>query len=570
MEKKYKKISLFKFVLLGFLIGIGTFVLSMTMVRSGIEREYGVGFWGPNGHDGVWHLALQNQVAKKLPPQNPVFSGEKLVNYHYFYDLLVVWVAKILVLPNSFVYFQLMPVVTAFLIGLFSFMVGFGWKKSYWTGFWLTFFNYFAGSLGWIVTLLRSAEIGGESMFWSMQSISTLINPPFALSLLVILAGSLCLVLRKKTILSLILAGLLFGFVVNIKAYGGLVVLTGLFFWAVHGLVKNKDKKMVFVWLGAVFLSTATFLLKNRQSAGLFELNPFWFVNSMIESSGRLYIPKLASARYNLALEGLGLKFILIEAFSLFVFVLGNMGTRVLGLFKATKKIIKNETDDFDWFLLSAMAIGFLLPLFFTQKGTAWNTIQFFYYFLFFANFYLAEFIAGLTKRLKTKWLVLAVFSIIVFTVPTTYSTVRGYFGKNPATYIPMFELEALKFLKSQPDGVVLTFPYNQYDKDKLKPPLPLRFYETTAYVSAYSGKLVYLEDEMNNEITGFDWQKRKKLADDFFKSKDPITARGFLLNNNIDYIYLVANQSYALTEEQLGLEVIFAGQQAKIVKVRR
>ena len=266
MEKKHKKIGLPKLLLLGFLIGLGTFILSMTMVRSGLSKEYGVGFWGPNGHDGVWHLALQNQVAKSIPPQNPVYSGESLVNYHFFYDLLVVWIAKILALSNSLVYFQLMPVVTAFLIGLLSFLVGFFWKKDYWVGFWLVFFNYFAGSLGWIVTLLRSAEIGGESMFWSMQSISTLINPPFALSLVVILAGSLCLVSRKKTILNLVLAGLLFGFVVNIKAYGGLVVLTGLFFLSVYKLIKNKDKKMIFVWLGAVLLSLVTFLLKNRQS----------------------------------------------------------------------------------------------------------------------------------------------------------------------------------------------------------------------------------------------------------------------------------------------------------------
>ena len=158
----------------------------------------------------------------------------------------------------------------------------------------------------------------------------------------------------------------------------------------------------------------------------------------------------------------------------------------------------------------------------------------------------------------------------MIFTLPTTYSTAKGYFGKTPATYIPKFELEALKFLKNQPDGVVLVYPYNKYDKDGLKTPLPLRFYETTAYVSAYSGNEVYLEDEMNNEITEYDWQKRKKLAIEFFESKDPITARGFLLNNNIDYIYLVGDQSYSLADDQLGLEVIFVNQQAKIVKVKK
>lgn len=567
MEKRFEKITKCKLISLILLLLVGTFLLSMTMVRSGIERDYGIGFWGPNGHDGVWHLALQNQVHKNSPPLNPVFSGEKLTNYHYFYDLLVAGIGKATGITYSTIYFQILPVLTAFLIGLMSFIVGYRWRKDYWTGFWLTLFNYFAGSLGWIVTLLRSGQIGGESMFWSMQSISTLINPPFAFSLVFILSGMLVLLTRKKSLIHFILLGLIFGIIINIKAYGGLIGLVSLFGYAVYSYFHN-EKKILFGWLLAVFITLITFVVKNGQSVNLFEFNPFWFVNSLIESSGRLYLPKIASARYNLAAAGFGPKLFLIESFSLFVFILGNMGTRIVGFVDIAGRTLKKRLEAIDWFLIVGMIAGFSVPLFFTQKGTAWNSIQFFYYFLFFANFYTASIISSIQKGKNKKFSAFVILLIVLATVPTTYSTVFDYFGKNPAAYIPKYEIEGLKSLAQQPDGVVLSFPYDQYKKRDLKAPLPLRFYETTAYVSAYSNKVSYLEDEMNNGITGFDWAEKKDQAEKFFSSNDPIIARGFLLNNDIDYIYLAGDQFLPMEPPDCGVKVIFNNGQVRIYKV--
>src|SRR3990167_3443776 len=64
-----------------FLIFIGTLSWSLVMVRSGVT-----GFWGPNGHDGVWHVALANSL-KRGSFEMPVFSGENLKNYHIGFDL---------------------------------------------------------------------------------------------------------------------------------------------------------------------------------------------------------------------------------------------------------------------------------------------------------------------------------------------------------------------------------------------------------------------------------------------------------------------------------------------------
>jgi len=67
------------------LILIGTAVWSLTMVKSGLTYPYGVGFWGPNGHDGIWHISLAQSLAKGSW-EIPIFAGETIKNYHIGFD----------------------------------------------------------------------------------------------------------------------------------------------------------------------------------------------------------------------------------------------------------------------------------------------------------------------------------------------------------------------------------------------------------------------------------------------------------------------------------------------------
>ena len=96
-------------------------------------------------------------------------------------------------------------------------------------------------------------------------------------------------------------------------------------------------------------------------------------------------------------------------------------------------------------------------------------------------------------------------------------------------------------FVSTQPTGVVLTYPYDKYEKFKFTknphPPLCLR---ATSYFQTLFKQITYLEDEMNLASSGFDWQSRRQNSLDFFKQLDIFKDQGFLVNNQIDYIYLV------------------------------
>jgi hypothetical protein len=549
------------------LIIIGSIIVSCTMIRSGIIYNFGMGFWGPNAHDGLWHISLINQIKQQIPPANPVFSKTILSNYHWGFDLFLALLSKVFLINPITLYFQIIPLVFSTLLGILSYTLAQKIYKNKKISFYFVFLNYFAGSLGFLVTYFKSQTIGGESLFWSMQSISTLINPPYALSLIILIIGLIIWqnIYKKNVIIEHLILGIFLGLLTAIKVYSALLIGFSLTVFYLYSFYKEKKINKSSITLLATTAIFSYIILKifgvSSQNSFL-EYKPFWFTHSLIESVDKLYIPRLATLLQNLSENPFTYKFpfyIGLEISLVFVFIIGNFGTRLLGL----SKIINNKLLDIEKLLLILIAIGIILPLLFVQKGTAWNTIQFMYYSLLFSNLFFAKFLSSL----KNKFLI---FIILIFTTITSYSTLKDYFGNPPPTAIPPPQLEALKYLSKLSDDIILSYPYDQFKKNNLKTPIVINLYETTAYVSAMTGKTSYLEDEMNLDITRYNWQDRKKEALDFFNSNNKYQARGFLINNDIDYIYLVDDQNIKLNTDDLQIDKIFENSSTKIYKVQK
>src|SRR3989304_8380869 len=101
------------------LIAIGSVTWSLTMIKSGLIYAFGMGFWGPNGHDGIWHLSLIESLSR-FSLHMPVFAGEALRNYHFGFDLILAIVHKLTFIPVSNLYFQISPPLLAVGIGYFA------------------------------------------------------------------------------------------------------------------------------------------------------------------------------------------------------------------------------------------------------------------------------------------------------------------------------------------------------------------------------------------------------------------------------------------------------------------
>jgi len=529
-----------------------------------------MGFWGPNGHDGIWHISLASSLAR-FSGEMPVFSGEVLKNYHLGFDASLALLHLITRLPFSLLYFQILPPLLAAAVGFAVYRFVTVWTGSKSAARWVLFFTYFGGSFGWLVSLVRFDRLGGESMFWSAQSISTLINPPFAVSLIFLFSGLTYFILDRAHPRRLYfwIQILLFGLVGFYKVYAGVIVMSGLGLCSLQDWIQGRRSRTLQIFAGSLVLFLLAFLPANSGSSGLLVWQPLWFLETMMGLSDRLDWWRFYQAMTNYRLGGNWIKAVPAYAVALAIFLAGNFGTRLLGFWHLKSHDRSISLSLTGIFLLQGIAIGIIFPMFFLQKGTPWNTIQFFYYSQIFAGILAGIAVDSFLQKQKKSNSILIITILAILTLPTTFDTLRHYLPSRPPAKISNEEIEALRFLSVIPDGVVLVPPFNrsraQYGR--LEPPRPLYAYESSAYVSAYSDHPVYMEDEVNLDITGYDWHTRKSELEAFFNTKNIDEARQFLNVNYIRYIYLseVAFLRPRFSATQLGFEGIFENGQAAI-----
>lgn len=530
------------------LILLGSLSWSLTMVKSGLKYPFGLGFWGANGYDGVWHIGLINNLAK-FNFENPVLSGEIVKNYHIGFDLFLAIIHRITSIPVSVLYFQIFPPLAAILIGWLTYIFVNSWTKNKSAALLATFFTYFGGSVAWIIGM-------GESTFWSHQSMSTLINPPYTLSLIFILVGLVSLQKGK-----LVLSVLFFGLLIQIKAYAAILILGGLFVASVYEFYKSHTFKYAKVFIGSLIVNLILFSLVKNDSLSVFSWYPFWFLETLFAARDRLSWPKMAEAMMSYKTQSVVVKYLLAYGLAGLIFVVGNFWTRLIFLKDIFKKI-----DAYKLMFLSMIAFGLFMPTFFVQIGTPWNTIQFLYYSLFFSGI-----LAGIAVSNMNKF---AVVVVVLLTIPTSVIGIKSTFVTNtPPAIIPTEEIESLNFLRSQENGTVLSYPFDTASNFAVLPnKIPLYKYSNTAYLPAYSEKSIYFE-RTNVEIMGYDWEDRRNNALDFFKTTDLAKAKNFLNDNNIRYLYLVKEMSpisgelLKLGPADLGLSKIFENNVSIIYK---
>ncbi len=554
----------FNFLVAG-LIAAGSIFQSIPTFKSGLNFPYGLGFWGPNSHDGVWHISLINQLAESVPPKNPIFGGELLKNYHYFYDLLVALTNYVVGIPVSDLVFRFYPVTFSIILGIGTFcIVKYFFKiKEKLAAVFSIYLVYFAGSFGWIVEYFRSKQLGGESAFWANQSISFNLNPPFAISLLFVIA-ILLLLPNLKSKLSAVLVSILAGSLIVFKAYGAILIMIS---FILVGILK-RNPAFILTFFLSILLSALLFLPNFSVGSKLLIFSPFWFIHSMIDAPDRVGWVRLSLARTAGLEQGHWFKFFAAEAIGLALFIAGNLGTRVFALLSLLKtKAIFKDTNLLFIFIFSLLSL--FIPILFIQAGTPWNTIQFIYYFLYISALLGGIVFARLVVKLPKAVAIVSAAAFILLTPINSWTTFSGYLGENPHAFISKAEIEALEFLRSQGDGIVLTYPYDAKLKNKLGEPWPILAYDSTAYVSAISGKQVFLEDEPQNQIllTGYietGGLKERVVASRYFFYKPEAK---FLSDNNIKYIYLPKVFNIKLEEPFIGH--IFENEEVTLYKVK-
>lgn len=581
-ELKKLRLGLSKKNIVFFFLILITGVISQVLVNapSGLPYQDGLYFWSSHGRDGIWHLALMEEMHKSVFPfQNPVFAGYRLQNYHFFVDLLMSEVTRLVPFYSLDVYFRFVPVLFSILLGLSSFILARLWVNSRTAGIWAMFFTYFVGSFGYIVIFLRNGNIfGGETVFWINQPHSVVGNPPQAAAFIILLTFIVLFLryLQSYKDAYLILLILLGGVIAGFKVYAGMVLLITLFLTGLYAALFNKNYKILMTWIGISVLSLCVLIPNSSSSTKFVIFEPWWFIRTMVVDKLGL-IDWEHKRQHYLSVGRLTsyLRILQLEIISFFIFLLGNLGTRSLGFLKFIKIFKRGIKGDlFSLFFISFTCISFLIPLFFLQRGVVYNSIQFAQYFLLLFGLLSAIAVTEFMRKLKNLYLriILSVI-IVVFSVPTQIGLLWQFYSNPALSKITYQELDALNFLRSQSgeDAVILTAPFNKYEKAKYKdPPIPIYAWYDTGYVSAFSAKQSLIADEEQITIMGYDVNALSKAREEIFQTADVKLINEFLKKYGVDYIYLAWDQKFATDSATINMDLAFENKDTRVYKVRK
>lgn len=514
-----------QFIVLLLIFLLGTLGQLAIIAPSGRAVNGELVFWSAHGHDGAWHIASMNEIGKGWPLQNPAFAGEKLVNYHFFSDIAPAFFQKYLGFSSLDLYFRFFPFLYSILFGATAYLLGKRLGKSFSAGLWSYVFIIFGGSFGYIVTLLQQRGVGGESIFWATQPQSSIGNPPQIVSNIIVLSFFYFLSfyegLKKKIVFAI--CAILAGVLVVFKVYAGVVVLAALFlsgFWQLA--------------IAAGAISALLYFPNTSGSTSFLIFQPWWFIRTMVVEPSRLnWIDLELRRQFYLDRGGWRsiLRIIEYESVAFFIFFLGNLGTRVVGLIEVLKS---------SRVLVLTIVISFLAPLLFLQKGVASNTNQFLQYFVLLFGLLAGLSVAKIMNKLKSGFVKIILTALIVaLSVPTQVALLYDFYSRPAFAKINQEELSALNKIKeSYPkDTVILTPAYNKYTDLKMTTPDIWDWFDT-AYVSAFSAKRTYLADTEQVDIMGYDFKERLAFQEKIFSEPSALTVAKQMKEKGLTILY--------------------------------
>jgi hypothetical protein len=512
-------------ILMGALIMLGTAFQLFLVAPSGITTGEGVAFYGINFHDGVWHVALMELLQQPFPPANPISGNVTLTGYHYLVDLFGSEWARLFGLSPLLLTFRLMPALFALITGAGVWAITRRLKVKPIGQAVAVVMTYLGGSFSYALPLLGKNTNPGESAFWAQQAITTYINLPLGISFAVMLIVLVLVLNYEKTRQpwNVILAGFIAGSVISIKAYGGLLLLVALGGWFLHNLIKKQHVK-AHVAAGAIMVSISLLLVfpSIKQGAQTFVYEPGWFLKTMMEAPDRFNYPNWEKLRLTYVSHGNYPRLIQLWGTAFLLFIGGNMGMRLVSfpILLSRWKRAGSQLRTFLGLTFIMILIATLMPMLFIQAGTVWNTVQFFYYALFFSGIY-----TGIAVGfLPSKWTPLLALGILILALPSNVNTVNDYaskYIKGEAEVIEHDHVEALVALKLEPEGMVLA-PY----------------YEN-AYITAFSGKPVWFGDKTQADILLLESEENiLELRRYFIECKSEAQFKDFINHHNIRYVY--------------------------------
>ncbi len=544
---------------------------------SGLLYENGLNFWSSQGHDGLWHVSLIEEISRNFPPSMPLYAGHTLTNYHYISDIFMGEFSRLFPFFTSLdLYFRFYPILFSFLIGLSVYVFVSRIKNSI-AALWSVFFTYFCGSFGYIILILKHQfPIGGETMFWASQGNTILGNPPHALGIIYLTTILLLLSLYEKFRSNryLVLTVFIGLFMVGIKVSSGILAVLGLVVAGIYLLFKEKNPALLIAGLIIGITNFVTLKIISPVAESFLVFNPLWFPRTMMVVRLDNVDWELRRQHY-LSLHNFKANVHLVfhEGYATLLFIIGNTGLRILGLIEIITQSHKQISSSYI-FMLSGMIGALVVVLLFVQNGVTYNLIQFIQIYLHYFGIFAGITVTAILAKLhRQKYLqIITAILVVTFSIPTVIGNLFDFYGpgRNPLATVSNAEIEGLNWLKSNsdPNAIILTKPFDKNAHYRYKSqPIPINAWYPTMYVHSLTGRHTFLSGEEQLQITGYDIKADLEASNQFFKQNNP----SFLSQNFINYIYVRKDElDIPLDEKVNAIKLVFGNSEVVIYKYEK
>lgn len=367
--------------------------------------------------DSPLHVSMINELVKQFPPIDPGFSGNYLRNYHFLYNLTASMVVWIFHLTSLTVHFRTMPLLFAFLWPFLTFILAKRLFKNIFPSALTTFLVMFGASFTPFIVWIYHIQLNFNSGMGILQPSGSLLNPPFASSVVVLLTSLYFLVRFEQTKNErlLFLLPFFFGMAVSYKVYAGIVGLAGFGIYTLLRL-KRHTWKIAVSGLAAVGIALSVYW-PFTGSSGFLVWAPLWVIHEIARAS-------LPFIRYDNAIAEYAKLFdptrtIVLEVKLLLYYIVGNFGLRILG-FVGLVSWWKGERVSRIIIILffTMFLVAFFIPLLFMQSLKPYEICQMFNYALLVLAFPTGYFIAR-TANSRSRLLTWIIVCLVVgFSIP--------------------------------------------------------------------------------------------------------------------------------------------------------
>lgn len=376
-----------------------TFVQSIITFSSGDMVGNSIRLMGIHDKDSLWYIALINSLEKSIPPQSPIFSGQMIQNYHYFTFIFVAFLKSITNIPIMVLYFKLFIPLLVFLFSAAVFVFVKNLTDNKWAGYLAVLITALASNFYYLIGFLYPSAIVTPSVFWVDEYTTRMVNPQLLLSY-IILITMLYLLLNVKRISDykfIIIFSILAGSLIGFKSFAAAVFLSALAVLSLFRMAK-RNFSYIKILVSSILMTLIFYVNSVRNYQPIFIFSPFWFIKTMFESGDHLNFDVWELKRQTYLNDKNIIRVIQLYAQGLVIFLVGNLGTRLLGII-ALFQAKSERKKDMVYLLFLISIIGFVIAMLTIFRGITWNSIQFFYYTVMFSAILTAVSIAGILKR---------------------------------------------------------------------------------------------------------------------------------------------------------------------------